>query len=162
MKQPHFQLSQTSQTRLQGVHPDLINVVEQALRATKIDFMVGEGIRSFARQKELVQNKKSHTLKSRHLTGHAVDLWLLPNNKITWDAAAYCTLANTMKQAAEELNIPLQWGGVWDRKLSDLSDDMEKETELYRQRRAQQGKTAFFDGPHFQLPWSDYPQEQSA
>jgi len=161
MTQQNFQLSQRSKDRLQGVHPDLINVVELALCSTNIDFMVGEGLRSIERQKQLVQRNKSHTLKSRHLTGHAVDLWLLPNNKITWEASAYQTLAQTMKHAAEELNIPLQWGGVWDRELSVLTDDMAKETEQYRQRRAQQNKTAFFDGPHFQLPWSAYPQEQT-
>ncbi len=161
MKEQKYHLSQTSKDRLQGVHPDLVKLVEQAIRSTKIDFMVGEGLRSLERQKELVKDNKSHTLKSRHLTGHAVDLWLLPNNKITWEASAYQVLAKTMKQAAEQLEIPLQWGGVWDKKLSALSDNMAEETEQYRQRRAQQGKTAFFDGPHFQLPWSDYPEEQS-
>jgi peptidoglycan L-alanyl-D-glutamate endopeptidase CwlK len=35
-----------------------------------------------------------------------------------------------MKQAAKDVNVPIEWGGDW---------------------------SAFKDGPHFQLPWVKYP-----
>ncbi|MFO0467523.1 MAG: M15 family metallopeptidase, partial [bacterium] len=59
--------------RLAGVHPDLVRVVERAAKdGTK--FRVIEGLRTMDRQAELVRAGKSQTMRSRHLTGHAVDL----------------------------------------------------------------------------------------
>ena len=49
-----FRLSQRSRERLKGVHPDLVAVVEGAILLTPVDFMVTEGLRTPARQAELV------------------------------------------------------------------------------------------------------------
>ena len=59
--------------RLRGVHPDLVRVV---VRARAMDaFFVSEGVRTEERQRQLVREGKSRTMASRHLTGHAVDLY---------------------------------------------------------------------------------------
>lgn len=125
-----FTLSQKSLDRLKGVHQDLVKVVKRAIELTPIDFMVTEGLRTLARQKELVAKGASQTMKSRHITGHAIDLAALPDGKLSWAWKDYETLNKAMQAAAQELGIPIEWGGSW-RTLKD--------------------------GPHFQLPFSKYP-----
>lgn len=123
-------LSAKSDTRLVGVHPDLIKIVRKAAELTTIDFVVTEGLRSLARQKQLVAAGASTTMRSRHITGHAVDLAAIVGGQVRWDWPLYDKLAVAMKQAAHELSLPIEWGGDWH---------------------------TFKDGPHFQLPWSTYP-----
>jgi peptidoglycan L-alanyl-D-glutamate endopeptidase CwlK len=125
-----FSLSQKSKDRLSGVHPDLVKVVNRAIQITTCDFAVLEGVRSLARQEQLVKAGASQTMKSRHLTGHAVDLGAYVNGSVRWDWPLYNQLADAMKKAAAELKVPIEWGGDW---------------------------TTLKDGPHFQLPWKDYP-----
>ena len=128
---PKFILSKLSLSRLVGLHPDLVKVVKRAIEITEVDFRVGEGLRTVERQKQLKAAGATTTLNSRHLTGHAVDLIALVNGEVRWDWPLYHKIAAAMKQAAKELNIPLEWGGDW--------------------------KT-FKDGPHYQLPWASYPK----
>ena len=63
-----------SEENLRGVHPDLVRVIRLALRYSLVPFSVSEGLRSMARQREMVRAGSSQTLRSRHLTGHAVDV----------------------------------------------------------------------------------------
>ena len=79
-----YTLSQRSQKNLEGVDQDLVRVVNLALTFSEYDFVVIEGVRSLARQKELMKEGKSKTLNSRHLTGHAVDIVPLVNDAIPW------------------------------------------------------------------------------
>lgn len=123
-------LPATSMNRLTGVHPDLVRVVKRAAQITTVPFIVTEGLRTIKRQRQLVASGASRTLKSRHLTGHAVDLAALVGGKVRWDWPLYSKLAAAMKQAARELKIPIEWGGDW---------------------------KSFKDGPHFQLSWAKYP-----
>jgi len=125
-----FALGKRSIARLSGVHDDLVAVVHRAMRLTPVDFTVLEGRRSLARQKKLVAAGASQTMRSRHLSGHAVDLGALVGGKVAWDWPLYHAIARAMKQAGADLGVPLEWGGDW---------------------------TSFKDGPHFQLPWADYP-----
>lgn len=119
-----FELNQSSLDRLRGVHPELISVVKLAIQKTAINFIVTEGLRTLDRQKELVAAGASKTMKSRHLTGHAVDLAAIVGKEVRWDWPLYGKIAAAMKEAAVELKVSIQWGGDW--------------------------KT-FRDGPHFQL-----------
>ena len=125
-----FKFGERSESRLQGVHPDLVKVVRRALEISKVDFAVLEGVRPIERQQELVKSGASQTMKSRHLTGHAVDIAPFVGNQVRWDWPLYYKLAEAMYAAARELNVPIEWGGRW---------------------------TSFPDGPHWQLPWKDYP-----
>lgn len=125
-----YKLSQRSKRRLNGLHQDLIRVVCRAIELTEVDFTVLEGLRTEARQQELVAAGASKTMRSRHLTGHAVDLGAYVAGSVRWDWPLYHKIADAMKQAAAELEVPLEWGGDWQ---------------------------TFKDGPHFQLPWAEYP-----
>jgi peptidoglycan LD-endopeptidase CwlK len=51
-ERPWPSLSKLSRDRLQGVHPDLVRVVERAIQITTQDFR--EGLRTRERQAELV------------------------------------------------------------------------------------------------------------
>lgn len=126
-----FTLSKQSLGQLAGIHPDLVKVVKRAIEITEVDFRVGEGMRTLDRQRQLLKAHATTTLKSRHLTGHAVDLIALVNGEVRWDWPLYHKISDAMKVAAKELKVPLEWGGDW--------------------------KT-FKDGPHYQLPWANYPK----
>tara|TARA_R110000824_G_scaffold327605_1_gene514459 strand:- start:278 stop:643 length:366 start_codon:yes stop_codon:yes gene_type:complete len=121
-------LSNKSLQKLDGIHPDMVAVVKLAISLTGQDFSVGEGLRSVSRQKKLVATGKSTTMNSRHITGHAVDLFPYP---LSWDWEYFYPIADAMKAAAKELDTDLEWGGDWE---------------------------SFPDGPHFQLSWKDYPK----
>lgn len=121
-------LNVRSEKNLTGVHPDLVKVVR--LASSNATFVVTEGLRTAERQAQLLKAGATQTLKSRHLTGHAVDLAALVGTEIRWDWPLYAQLAKAMKQASQELKVPLEWGGDW---------------------------RTFKDGPHFQLPWKEYP-----
>ncbi len=152
-----YSLGATSRERLKGVHPDLIRVVERAVRVTPVDFTVLEGVRSVARQRELVKKGASKTMDSRHITGHAVDLGAWIGGQVRFDWPLYYRIASAMQRAARELNIPIVWGGVWDRRLNDLPDDMDAAVAAYVRRRKDAGRSAFIDGPHFELQKAAYP-----
>lgn len=125
-----MKLDARSERSLVGVHPDLQRIVRRAAELTDVDFVVTEGLRTVARQKKLVQKGASRTMRSRHLTGHAIDLAAKVGGQIRWDWPLYHKLAAAMKAAAESLGLPLTWGGDWKR---------------------------FRDGPHFELPRESYP-----
>lgn len=101
-------LSDRSRKNLQGVHPDLVRVVEKA--AESCEFIVTEGLRTLARQTELKAAGKSKTLNSRHLTGHAIDVCDCDG---CYDLKDLEAIAAAMKAAARDLNVPLEWGGDW-------------------------------------------------
>lgn len=125
-----FTFSERSRKNLEGVHPDLVRVAELALQYTEIDFVVTDGLRTPEEQEKLLSAGKSRTKNSRHLTGHAIDVAAWAKGQIRWDWAYYESIADAFKTAASELNVPIEWGGDW--------------------------KT-FRDGPHFQLPRTEYP-----
>ena len=125
-----YRLSARSLSRLEGVHPDLRAVVELAITRTAVDFTVLEGLRTPERQQQLVAAGASRTMRSRHLTGHAVDLGASVGGEARWDWPLYHKIAAAMKDAGNALSVPLEWGGDW---------------------------RSFKDGPHFQLPHREYP-----
>jgi peptidoglycan L-alanyl-D-glutamate endopeptidase CwlK len=123
-----FHLSALSLKRLDGVDTRLVSVVKAAIEITEIDFTVVEGLRSMARQRELFQNHASETMNSRHLTGHAVDLAPWVHNQISWAWGDFNKLAPFILKAAQQLDVPIEWGGNW--KPPHMKD-----------------------GPHWQIPW---------
>jgi peptidoglycan L-alanyl-D-glutamate endopeptidase CwlK len=106
-----FRLSARSRARLNGVHPSLTAVVEAAIIRSPVDFMITEGLRTAARQAALVAAGASRTLKSRHLTGHAVDVAALIDGQVRWDWPLYAPIAEAFKAAAHERGVPIVWGG---------------------------------------------------
>ena len=108
-----FKLSQRSLSKLAGVHPKLVEVVKLAITKSPLDFSISEGLRTAERQKELVAQKKSQTMKSRHLVGEAVDICILLDGKANWDFDNYRIVANVFKDCAAELGVKITWGGEW-------------------------------------------------
>lgn len=152
-----YKLSRTSLSRLEGVHTDLITVVNYAIKNSQVDFMVLEGLRSRERQAKLVKSGASQTMNSRHLTGHAVDLGAIVDGQLRWDWPLYYKIADAMIDAAGELRVPLVWGGAWhQRRADDWLGYAEDLSLQYVELRRSQGRKPFLDGPHFELPREDY------
>lgn len=138
---------------LEGVHPDLVRLVERAADLSPVPFRVFEGVRSVERQRENVRRGVSKTMHSRHIVGpngvcHAVDLvlafdvdgdgdidgsdyWASPGS--VQGADAWRRLETAVKSAARDLGVPVEWGGDW---------------------------RSFKDYPHWQLPWAAYPPDR--
>jgi peptidoglycan L-alanyl-D-glutamate endopeptidase CwlK len=108
-----FSLGKRSQERLQGVHPDLVKVIEEAIKESPLDFSITEGLRTIERQKELFSAGKSQTMNSRHLTGHAVDIAVIKDGTVTWDSKYYVPVLDHIKAVAKQFNIPIVCGGDW-------------------------------------------------
>ena len=155
-----FKYGRGSLTRLAQGRMALQRVAHRTLEVSKVDISVAEVLRDRARQVELVRAKKSFTMNSRHLTGHAMDLWAYVNGGVSWDWEHYYEIARSAKVASMELDVDLIWGGVWDRHLNELSNDFKAETEAYTARRkaSHPHKNVLLDGPHFQLDWRKYPK----
>jgi peptidoglycan L-alanyl-D-glutamate endopeptidase CwlK len=133
-----MKLGSSSMSRLKGVHPDLVRVVmrcaaDWADPAT--GFIVTCGVRTLEEQKILKAKGASKTMRSRHIPAkngfaHAVDVACTIKGQVRWDWPLYDRLAKRMKAAAKAEKVPLEWGGDW---------------------------VSFKDGPHYQLPWKQYP-----
>lgn len=132
------QWSNRSLKNLQGIHPDLRRVLDRTLQESPVDFVVNEGLRTIERQRELLRIGATTTLNSRHLTGHAVDLYawvdLNLNGKVEFTEMSNPRLmrkiADAIKAAAQTENVPVIWGGDW---------------------------RTFKDMPHFELDRRKYP-----
>lgn len=132
-----YRFGSRSLKNLEGLHPDLIKVLNLAIQKTEQDFFIGEGLRSIERQERLVESGASKTMNSRHLTGHAADIHPYPYkgdhdqdgvpNSDDWDA--YEPIVMAMREAAEELGIDMTHGWDWG-----------------------------WDAPHHQLTWRSYPK----
>lgn len=147
-----YKLSSRSLKELQGVKLELVAVVKRAIELTTQDFAVHDGIRTLAEQKELVKKGASQTLKSKHITGDAVDLVPYVNGKLRWEWEPIYKIAEAVRKAAKELNVSITWGGNWYlTDFKDSSDTPEKIVSDYVSQRKKEGKKAFIDGPHFQL-----------
>ena len=147
-----FKLSQRSLDRLEGVKPELVEVVNRAIEITTVDFGVIEGLRSEERQKELVAKGASKTMKSKHLTGDAVDLMAYLDGRGCWEIPVYEPIADAMKQAAIECGVPIRWGGAWSvSNLEDWDGTAGEAMDSYIDLRRSQGKKIFLDCPHFEL-----------
>lgn len=152
-----YKLGKKSKAELKGVHPDLVAVVERAIELSVQDFSVHDGIRTFEQQKALVERGASKTLNSRHISGHAVDLVPYIGGKLRWEWEPIYQIAEAVRVAAGQQGVPIRWGGVWDRMLTEHDEPPEDLVTDYVARRRSVGKRAFIDGPHFELPRSEYP-----
>lgn len=113
--------------RLRGVHPDLVRVVIRARE--RVPFFVAEGLRTHERQRQLVSEGKSKTLNSRHLTGHAVDLYPISDIPIPqMKLSDFKPLVDAMRAASAVEKVALVCGYDWG-----------------------------WDAPHFELARSTYP-----
>lgn len=134
-----MKLSSRDETHLKKVHPDLARVIRRAAADWKDQsksFFITCSLRTLEEQKALVKAGASKTLRSRHLPGkknglsHAIDLAVKLGKDIKWDWPLYVDLSKKILAAAKAEKVPVEWGGAW---------------------------VNFKDGPHYQLPWVQYP-----
>ncbi len=145
-----FSLGARSRKAMVGLDPRLIAVIERAIQITPQDFMVNEGVRTPARQRQLYAQgrtapgpivtwvKVSNHFAAGDGYGKAVDIYPWMNGKPNLSSSpaamkAYVDIAKAMFAAAGELGVPLRWGANWD------GDGVIRE----------KGET---DNPHFEIP----------
>lgn len=145
-----FTLSARSRKAMVGLDPRLAAVIERAIQITPQDFLVNEGVRTPARQKQLYAQGRTApgpivtwTKNSNHFAaadglGRAVDLYPIIGGKLNLSSSpaamrAYVDIAKAMFAAAGQLGVPLRWGADWDRdgKIREKGES---------------------DNPHFEIP----------
>lgn len=147
-----YKLSQRSLNKLEGVKPELVDVVKRAIEITTIDFGVIEGLRTEEQQKALVEKGASQTMKSKHLTGDAVDLMAYVNGRGCWELNVYDEIADAMIQAGKELDVPLRWGAAWNiPNITKWDGTAEEAMSYYIDARRSEGRRPFIDAPHWEL-----------
>ncbi len=142
-----------------GVHPELIVVSNLGIALSRQDYQFFDGVRTKAEALENVRKGVSKTTNSMHLIqkdgfGHAMDLVPIVDGKLSWTWPHIYPVAESIAIAAEKLNVKIIWGGVWDKPLGSYGTtaaDMQRECAAYVQRRKAMGRSAFIDGPHFEL-----------
>ena len=135
-----------------GVEPELKEVVYEAIKVTKIDFGVIEGLRTEEKQKQLVESGASQTMKSKHLEGRAVDLMAYIGGRGSWELNVYDEIADAMKEAAIKVDVAVRWGAAWT--VTDIREwegTMEDAMNSYIDTRRSEGRRPFIDAPHFEL-----------
>jgi peptidoglycan LD-endopeptidase CwlK len=147
-----FKLSSRSEGRLEGINPQLIEVVKTAITLTKVDFGVTCGMRTVEEQEKLVASGASQTMKSKHLEGRAVDLVAYIGPNVTWALNKYDELADAMAAAAKQKGVALKWGAAWTvGNIADWDGSMEDAMNTYVDVRRSQGRRPFIDAPHFEM-----------
>jgi peptidoglycan L-alanyl-D-glutamate endopeptidase CwlK len=154
---------------MDGIHPFLGEVLNEAIKVTLQDFSVHDGLRTLEEQRSYVRRGVSQTLNSKHRRqsdgfGHAFDAVPFINGKLRWEWPAIYPIAAAVRKAVDIVNDRrkkagqnthrLRWGGAWDvdfHTVDPTPDAMLKANQGYVSRRIKAGKRAFPDGPHFEL-----------
>ena len=152
-----FNLSNRSRNKLDGVHPQLVAVVEAAIKLTKVDFGVTYGVRTLAEQEKLVAAGRSQTMKSKHLIqedgfSHAVDVVAYDGSDVVWELNVYDDICDAFKVAARDVGISIKWGAAWSEgDIRSYEGTAEDAMNAYIDLRRSQGRRPFIDGPHFEV-----------
>lgn len=125
------QFGKLSLDSLKGVHPNLIKVMQEAIKDTPVDFTITDGGRTTAQQQALyakgrtapggkvtnadgVRNKSNHQAKSDGYY-HAVDLYPYINGAIDFndEHGKLSVIAAHIKFVARKFGVKIGWGGDW-------------------------------------------------
>lgn len=91
-------------------------------------------------------------MKSKHLTGDAVDLMAYLNGRASWEISFYDDIADAIKEAAIQEGVSIKWGAAWSvEDIRQWEGTMEEAMNNYVDLRRSQGRRPFIDGPHFEL-----------
>lgn len=149
-----FKLSDRSRKILAEAHPDIIKVIELAIEITSVDFGVTCARRTEAEQKLLIGKGASWTMDSKHLKNpaEAVDLVAYIGSRVSWEFPLYHEIAEAVREAAIECEVPIRWGGAWNvRDIRKWTGSMAQAMDFYVDERRKSGAKINFDGPHFEL-----------
>lgn len=113
-----FSIRSWSKLNRPEVHPDIKRLMIEAIKDSPLDFTIIETVRTVEQQRKNIKNGVSKIMNSRHIPKcnksglcEAVDIAPYP---IDWqDIERFRALAAHILKKAEELNIPITWGGNW-------------------------------------------------
>jgi peptidoglycan L-alanyl-D-glutamate endopeptidase CwlK len=146
-------LTQESKRKLEGINPRLAEIVKLAISISDIEFQVLEGTRT--RKKHELYYSKGVTQDlshSTHLYGHAVDLICYIGGRIVLEYEPYLDVAECMKIAATELEVPLTWGGAPQcDDLTKYNGFLQDLTEEYIDLKRGRGRFPLIEAHHFEL-----------
>lgn len=151
-----FKFGSVSEKNLATVKPQLQVFARELLRRSPVDFRVIEGLRSKERQRSLVNSGASQTMNSRHLTGDAIDLVAWSGGAPDWSWDKVFAIAAHAPAAAVAAGLKVRWGAAWHiadiRRCAVKEDAGRTMVELYKEARRAQGRKAFLDGVHYEVP----------
>lgn len=128
-----YKFGERSLKSLQGIHPNLVKVMQEAIKTSPIDFTITDGVRTLEQQKALyaqgrtklgpivtyadgVKNKSNHQVKADGY-GHAIDLYpfflgqIQLNHKDTIKNLRI--IADHIQKVANQLGIKITRGIDW-------------------------------------------------
>jgi len=130
-----YKLSKRSRERISGIHPILIDIIEEGIKNSPFDFGIPRdgGHRTAKRQRELYakgrttaellakgikdvkgkpeESKITWTLNSYHMTGMAFDIYAYVDGKASWSLKYLEPIARHLQKVAKEkFNVQLDWG----------------------------------------------------
>jgi peptidoglycan L-alanyl-D-glutamate endopeptidase CwlK len=115
-----YKLSSRSRSRLDGINPVLIEIVEEAIKDSPFDFGIPQsgGLRTAEDQNKLFNQNVSkcdgYDKKSYHQSGNAFDIYAYVNGRASWETKHLKPIAEHILKVADEcFNIQLTWGGNW-------------------------------------------------
>ena len=119
-----YKFSNTSVKRMEGLNPELIDVLYEGISTSPMDFGVASGYRTAEEQNELYQQGRTkpgnivtymdgYNKKSYHQSGNAVDIYAYKNGKASWEVADLTLVARHLQDVAKNNGIDLHWGGDW-------------------------------------------------
>lgn len=131
-----YLFSNTSKERLATCHPDLILIMEEAIKASPVDFGISEGHRGIERQGRLYLAGKSKfdgiRRKSKHnsFPSMACDFYPWVNGRAEWDNETLSYLAGLIHGIAHylyrqgKIGHLVRWGGNWDQDGEIITDQL--------------------------------------
>jgi len=98
-----------SKANLKGVDKRIIKVLDEVIQ--HFDFTVLEGKRTIKRQEQLLEQGATKTMKSKHITGMAVDLMPYPVDFS--NSERICYFAGFIMGEALKHGYKFRWGRDW-------------------------------------------------
>lgn len=117
-----FKLDPSGEKLLATVNKDLQEIVRLATKLSSKPFTIVQGKRTLEYQRHLysigrrgVPGEKpvTWTMRSKHLSGNAIDFAPLVNGKPSYNESLYPPIAATFQAAAKQLGLKIVWGGNW-------------------------------------------------
>jgi peptidoglycan L-alanyl-D-glutamate endopeptidase CwlK len=156
-----YKFGTKSLSRLEGVHPEIVEVAKKAIEISRIDFGISCGVRTKREQAKLVASGASQTMNSKHLPqevdglSHAIDIFCYVDGRLSWELPCYWTAGDAILKASRDLGTKLRWGACWHIDNLLHTNEHERTCESlcneYTDLRRSQGRTAFIDAPHWEL-----------
>lgn len=134
-----YKFGTSSLEKLHTCEPMLIELANEAIKRSQIDFGIAEGYRTPERQKLLYDAGKSkidginRRGKHNYNPSKAFDIFAYVNGRASWDERYLAYIGGVITSVASIMEIPIRWGGNWDSDGVIITDQ------------------SFIDLPHFEL-----------